>query len=953
MLKHCYLLFIIPLLFFSNVGILNANAESKTQLNVLLSLVSNMSDTVHSLQQERGASCGVVSSSDGKFKSKLERISKNSDEKIKKLLIGFNTNKILLGHYFTDKEFTNLNTKFNELYLLRDVVKNKKINFAKVYSKYTQIIASLLLNISDISDKPQNEALRDKLYAYSTLLMYKESIGQKRAALSALFSQNFFSKEIYEYFLTSDTQEKIYLKTFLHSVDKNTQELYAKTLDNEVVIEVQNYEKQAHDKLNGNEVNADPVKWFESVTKKINLVQSVEYKIFENILILVDKLNNNFSSSLTQEEHLWLSKHKSIKVGVEQWAPVIFSNTGSDIDGIGGDFTKEISKLTGLKIVVLNDKWNNLLSAFKNKKIDLLPATYYTTERSKYGLYSTGYFKMKDYLYVKDSVNDIKSLKNLNGKKLALIKDYGTIPKIQNKYPNINLVFTKDLDESIQMLLDGRVDALYEGGVAVDKKIGDELITGVKGFPETSFEASSLHLFSRVDEPVLHSILQKALGAIKKEEKRKIISKWFKNTVNTKAEKVLDIAFTFDRPPYMFEKTSSKGIEADVVKEIFQLEDYDVNINQMAKRNMEKILNANKTYDAVASISDNGTGYFYSDKYTKYENYAITRKSDNIKMNSLDDLAGHDFISWENAYNDLGLTFYKYFNPQDGIYKSSYHDKTSQEEQHKLFFDKKYDVLIVDKMIFQWYKNNLKNTDEYTFHKIFPLATDGVVRFRDKKLRDIFNVGLKKIIKSGRYDEIVNFYLKQDIRPLLKYSNLMADISGRFIFSAEPKKLKKVLNKFFIHPDIVHIQVYDKTTDSTFLSLYKKEGEIIDGKDKGLYHHLPSITKKIYITNKDNPLHVGKINIFYKHTFKNSRGELIPKISDFLDIDKNDLKKVKRTYEKFGLNTKVLHLTKQEKEWLNNHKIISFAGDPNWMPLESFNDKGEYVGIVADYIKII
>ncbi len=641
--------FLLLFLLFSILLFSNINSENKTQLSVLLSLISSTSDTVHSLQQERGASCGLVSSDGKKFKSKLEQISKNSDLKIKKLLIEFNSNNVLLNKYFTDAEYATLNTKFNELYLLRDDVKNKKINFSKVYSKYTQIIASLLLMISDISDKPNNEELRDKLYAYSTLLIYKESIGQKRAALSALFSQQIFSKEIYEYFLTSNTQEKIYLKTFLHSVDKNTQALYAKTLDHEIVLIVQDYEKQALDKLNGNEVNVDPVNWFESITEKINLVQSVEYKVFDDILILVKKLNNSFLFSLTQEERLWLKKHKTLKIGVEQWSPIIFSNNGSDIDGISGDFTKKIAKLTALKIVIVNDKWSGLLNSFKDKKIDLLPATYYTEDRAKYGLFSTGYFKMKDYIYVKDDVNNIKSLKNLNGKKLAIVKSYGTIPKIQKKYPNINLVFTKNLGESIQMLLDGRVDALYEGGIAVDKKIAAELITGIKGFPETSFEASSLHLFSRIDEPTLHSILQKALDTIKKEDRQAIISKWFKNSINTKSDKVLDIAFTFDSPPYMFDKTSSKGIEADLVKEIFQLEGYRVNIHQMAKRNKEKILSTNKLFDGVASVSNNGDGYFYSDKYSLYEDYAITRKSDNLKIDSLDDLSKYNFESWENS----------------------------------------------------------------------------------------------------------------------------------------------------------------------------------------------------------------------------------------------------------------------------------------------------------------
>ncbi len=51
--------------------------------------------------------------------------------------------------------------------------------------------------------------------------------------------------------------------------------------------------------------------------------------------------------------------------------------------------------------------------------------------------------------------------------------------------------------------------------------------------------------------------------------------------------------------------------------------------------------------------------------------------------------------------------------------------------------------------------------------------------------------------------------------------------------------------------------------------------------------------------------------------------------------------------------SKSIRLSDDEKAWLREHKVLRFAGDPNWLPLEAFNDKGEYVGIVADYLKLI
>ena len=237
---------------------------------------------------------------------------------------------------------------------------------------------------------------------------------------------------------------------------------------------------------------------------------------------------NNACLDLTKEEKKWIATH-TVSVGVEQWNPVVFSNNGKDIDGIAGDFLKRIVKDSGLKIKVVNDLWANLLNDFKNKKIDLLPATYFTNKRNTFGLYSSAYFKMKDYVYVQKSNTDIRSLKNLdkNAKKLAIVAGYGTLEKVIKKYPNIKMVYTKNLHESIQMLLEGKVDALYEGGIAVEKLISDELITGIKGFPEVSFKASTLHLFSKKDEPILQSILQKSLDNISPQEREKIISQWF------------------------------------------------------------------------------------------------------------------------------------------------------------------------------------------------------------------------------------------------------------------------------------------------------------------------------------------------------------------------------------------------------------------------------------------
>lgn len=51
--------------------------------------------------------------------------------------------------------------------------------------------------------------------------------------------------------------------------------------------------------------------------------------------------------------------------------------------------------------------------------------------------------------------------------------------------------------------------------------------------------------------------------------------------------------------------------------------------------------------------------------------------------------------------------------------------------------------------------------------------------------------------------------------------------------------------------------------------------------------------------------------------------------------------------------TTQLHLSEQQKQWLVEHPLIRFAGDPDWLPFEGFNQQGEYVGIVAEYLALI
>jgi len=48
-----------------------------------------------------------------------------------------------------------------------------------------------------------------------------------------------------------------------------------------------------------------------------------------------------------------------------------------------------------------------------------------------------------------------------------------------------------------------------------------------------------------------------------------------------------------------------------------------------------------------------------------------------------------------------------------------------------------------------------------------------------------------------------------------------------------------------------------------------------------------------------------------------------------------------------------LELSESERKWLDAHPTVKFTGDPNWLPYEAFDKKGNYIGIVAEHLSLI
>lgn len=269
-----------------------------------------------------------------------------------------------------------------------------------------------------------------------------------------------------------------------------------------------------------------------AVSHKHPELQSILNKIFK--LIPSDKLtslqhknyviNKHKTIHLTKEEKAWIKEHPTVIVGGEKdWAPIDFVNDAGVHDGLSYELLKLIEEKVGLVFNYELGTWENLLKKLKHEEIDILPALYHSKERSAYMHFTEPYMNLNDYIFVHTDL-DIKDLSDLDGKVAAIPKDYIYKERLSQHYPNIKVLDVASGDKAIEAVLTHKADMLADTYAVLNYKLKIQGIKSIKPFK--AMKNSNLRMATSHKNPLLASILTKALATISDEKKEEILSKW-------------------------------------------------------------------------------------------------------------------------------------------------------------------------------------------------------------------------------------------------------------------------------------------------------------------------------------------------------------------------------------------------------------------------------------------
>ncbi len=230
---------------------------------------------------------------------------------------------------------------------------------------------------------------------------------------------------------------------------------------------------------------------------------------------------------LTPSEKAWLQNHPTVSVGGSpDWTPINFTNENNEYSGIAHDYLQLIAEKTGLSLDIHIAPWSVNLQKIKEHKIDLLGAVYYTEERSHYLNFSTPYFEVLDFFFIRNDV-EAKTLEDLNGKRVAIPKGYAHIKFLQKHFPQIEIVLVDTFSEAINAVLERQAELLYDTYGSLTYTFAKKGINTIVPFKSANhLDKKYIHIASQKKQPELASIIQKGLDAISETEKRVISNRW-------------------------------------------------------------------------------------------------------------------------------------------------------------------------------------------------------------------------------------------------------------------------------------------------------------------------------------------------------------------------------------------------------------------------------------------
>ncbi len=412
--------------------------DNNSKASKLIEVSIKMSNVLHELQKERGASAGFLGSKGKEFGDILPKQQKATDIKIKDLRAFCDSCN---GEY---SSFIKGKFDLYSVEKMREKVNSLSISTKEEVAFYTALNKQIIDTISRLSTIPKDREIRTDFNAFTVFISAKERAGIERAVLSGVFAKDKFSRAAYGKFQSLASEQTTLLNLFYQVASNKTQTLYKEIIKDPSFAEVERMRSIANSK-NSN-FGIDATYWFKTITRKINNLKKIEDMMAKNIITLSKEKKSNsmtlqifilIASSIVLLGIMFITRSvtHSISDSIDKFSVLINRVKEGDLsdlklDGMKNDEMGEVAKMLQSLVETFStliDRINNSIS--RASKGDF---SYNLNDNGLKGDFSkaiemanSGIKAMKDAHQKQQQINFNANVQGIGdvGKGLSLIQD--------------------------------------------------------------------------------------------------------------------------------------------------------------------------------------------------------------------------------------------------------------------------------------------------------------------------------------------------------------------------------------------------------------------------------------------------------------------------------------------------------------------------------------------------
>ena len=277
------------------------HAEKKNEysdFNAIVKLDAKVSLFVHESQKERGATAGFLGSKGKAFTQKLPTQRTDTDKRIDELKSYINSSKVrnvLLQNI--DSSLHSALQELERIETIRSQVSSQSIATKDAIAYYTNMHKLFLHFIAKTSKQAVDSELTYSTIAYYNFLQSKERAGIERAVASMTFANDKFAPGAKLKLESLIAEQDSYMENFSSLANIDVISFKDSALQGDSIDEVNRMRKILHKTPEtGGGFNVNANHWFDTITKKINLLKKVD-----------DHISNSLSTKAAEKNSAELS----------------------------------------------------------------------------------------------------------------------------------------------------------------------------------------------------------------------------------------------------------------------------------------------------------------------------------------------------------------------------------------------------------------------------------------------------------------------------------------------------------------------------------------------------------------------------------------------------------------------------------------------------------------------